>query len=51
LLHLLPNQALKLTVASWVQINIALRGFVLKENIRFETRFVLCKIKIGHAVA
>jgi hypothetical protein len=36
---------------SWVQINIALRGFVLKENIRLETQFVLCKIKIGHAAA
>jgi hypothetical protein len=36
---------------SWVQINIALRGFVLKENIRLGTRLVLCNIKIGHAAA
>jgi hypothetical protein len=45
------NQALKLTVLAWEQFNIALRGFVLKENIRLVTQFVLCKIKVGHAAA
>jgi hypothetical protein len=34
-----------------VRIYIALRGFVPEENIRLVTRFVLYKIKIGHAAA
>jgi len=29
---------------------IALRGFVLKENIRLETQLVLCNIDIGHTM-
>jgi hypothetical protein len=46
-----PNQLLKLTKWALVQFNIALRGFVLKENIRLVTHFVWCNIKIGHAAA
>jgi hypothetical protein len=43
-----PNHALTdgMSVGTF---NIALRGFVLKENIRLKTQFVLCKIKIGRA--
>ena len=45
------NKSLKLTEWALVQFNIALKGFVLKENIRLVTQFVLCKIKIVHAAA
>lgn len=34
---------------SRLQINIALEGYVLEENNRLETHFVLCNIKVGHA--
>ena len=46
-----PNQRLKLTGCASVLFSISLRGFVLKENIRLETQFVLCNIKVGHAVS
>jgi len=53
-----PNQALPEGIPlgqadqiSRVQINIALRGFVFKENIRLKTQFVLYTLNIISAAA
>jgi hypothetical protein len=54
----LPNQAfpegIPLGQADGMSVgtlSMALRGFVMKENIRLVTRLVLCNINIGHAVS